>query len=1046
MSRSASPSEPRPSAPRARRSAGRRVLRWTLIVLAVLLLLPVLLLAFLETGPGRRLALGLIEDLGSSPGATIEIGESEGGFLDRLTLSRVTLSDDRGAWLTLEGVVLDWSPSALFGGRLEVELLGAETVALERLPPPSPEPAPQDSSGGLLPDLPFALDLERLEVRSVRLAEPVLGTPAELRIEGAAALDAAMARLDLTVTREDAAGFVTADLAWDRATDRLAVELLAQEPPGGLATRAMELPELPALELALDGEGSLADWRGELALQLDGAPALSGEASVTGVSERDFALSLDVRPAAVEAAEGLLSLPDLGGLLPQGLAVEAAGSLAGDSLALESLRLAGEQLAATAQGTLDLASGARDLAFTLDLPLDEERLEIVQELAGAEAPPELQPLLAGGLALRAEGRLQGDTLSLAALELEGEALDLAAAGTVELAAQTLDLEVSLEVPRGDALAPLLPQIALDAASVQATARGPFTAPQIALEAAVEGLQAPEAALDRLTLQAAAEPLGPDAFGADGYSLTLESELLDPRLLLPDLPPWPYGDTTLTARLQVQPGTGAATLEQLTLQGRELDLQAGGALAVPALSGELALSLDARLPPLPELGPEPPRLVLDARVAGDDLAAGLEGEVAASVTGAETLPEGLGALLGPRAELAGGFAYAEGALTLSAASLVTEDLALDLDGTVAPSRIDLTWRLAAEELSAALAPFAIPASGSLSAHGSLAGDPEEALTVAAEIVGQDLVLQGTEIGPLTAEIALQGLPDAPVGSVSLAAPQSAYGPISLEAEAVAVEGGGYRVEPLSVALGDELVLSGQLAGESAGPPLTGELTGTLAAGPLLQALGVPLQGRGDIAVRLTAPEGQQVATVALDLRGGQAAGVAFGAAKLEATLRDLLGTPSLEATARVSSVDLGGSRLDSVTARAEGALDALRFSLETSGDLGGPSQLSLAGELIEGGSAVRLTRLEGRLADLPLNLAGSTTIGLGDPLTIAPTTIAIASGRVVVEGSQGAGGLSLRLRAEDIALATLDPYIEGMTPSGRLDLVLDLGSRGGRPCL
>lgn len=968
MSPSASPSEaPSPSRERrrgAKRSPGRRLLRWSLVVLAVLLALPLLLLAFLETGPGRRLLVSLIEDFGSGPGMEIAIGGSEGGPLDRLTLTQVTLSDERGAWLRADELILDWNPSALFGGRLEVELLRVGTLALERLPPPGPETTETTDSGGL-PELPFAIEVASLEIGSIDLAEAVLGIPARLRLDAAAAADADTARLDLALTREDAEGFLKADLLWNRADERLSLDLTAQEPRGGLATRLMALPELPSLDLALQGEGSLADWQGRLDMQLAGEEALSGRVTVRGEQARDFTLALDLRPPALEVAEGLASLP------------------------------------------------------------------------------ELQPLLPGGVSLTAEGRLEGETLDLAVLTVSGEVIDLEAAGSLDLAAEAADLSFDLALEDGAAIGGLLPSPTLAAASLTGTLSGPFAAPTLSLEAVVERPEMAEAALDRLRLSLSAEPLGADALGADGFSLALDAGLVGPRLLLPDLPPWPYGDTTVSARLDLFPADGSATLHELSLSGEELALSAEGELALPALAGELLLALDARLPPLPELGSQPPRLTLDGRLSGEDLAAAVEGELAASLIGTESLPEGLGALLGPRVDLAGGFSYADGRIALAAASLLVEQFALDLDGTLAPDKLDVTWRLAVEELEAAMAPLEIPAAGSLVVSGSALGDPGDSLAVEADIDGEALAFEGTQIGPLSGSISFAGLPAAPVGSVSLSAPQSAYGPIAVDAEAVAQEEGGYRVEPLSVALGDELVLQGSLAGETAGLPLTGQLAGTLEAGPLLQALGLPLQGSGDLAITLSAPDGRQNANVEVSLRRGSVADLGYGAIRLQAALTDLLGQPALDATASVESLDLGGGRFDRVTASAQGGLDDLAFSLQANGDLEGPTDIDLAGQLVEGGAAVRLTRLEGRVADLPLALVGQTTIGLGDPLTVAPATFELAGGRVTLEATRGGGNLALKARAEGVELQTFDPFVEGLTPGGRLDMTLDLGGSGGR---
>ncbi len=971
MSPSASPSSARPPEGRARRdpprrrSLGRRLLRWSLLLLAVLLALPLLLLGFLETDVGRRTLVTLIEDMGSSDGAEIAISGSDGSLFNRLTLRGVTLSDEAGAWLELDEVVLDWSPSALLSGRLEVALLRVGEAKLERLPPAGPEAPPDDTAGGL-PSLPFALDLAKLEIGSLRLGEAVLGTAAVLGLQAAAQADSEEARLNLSLKREDGeAGFVKADLIWRQADERLTFDIAAQEPSGGLATRLLELPQLPALDLAMKGEGALDDWHGTLDLQLEGAQALSGEVTMQGEETRAFTVSLAVAPAALEAAESLAGLPDLGALLPTGLTLTSAGRVKGEELELETLKLV------------------------------------------------------------------------------GEGLDLAAKGRVDLDRETVALDIDLALPDGAALAAYLPSPTLKSATLTGRVTGPLAAPQMTANVTLEEPSLPEARMRNLTLQLDATPLGGDALGDDGFAISLDAALNDPELLLPDVPAWTYGDTRLTADLSVQPAAGTARLTRLSLIGDDLDLSLEGDLAVPALAGELEVALKGRLPPLPELGPLPPRVTLNAHVAGDDLSTAIEGELAASLLETESLPDGLGELLGPQVDLAGGFSYGPEGLSLAGASLLAAQVALDLDGAIAASGdLSLTWHVTVEDLAAALRPLAVPAAGRFSASGSLAGDPSSELAVEADLRGEGLSLEGTEIGTLTGTIALSGLPAAPVGTVSLSAPDSAYGPLSLQAEAEADEQGGYRVSPLALSLGTEVALSGELQGTAAGLPLVGRLSGDLKAGPLLQALGVPLQGTGTLSVELTAPEGRQDAVVGLTLGRGSVADLAYGSLQLKASLRDLLAAPALEATLEVAALDLGDGRLDRVSARANGTLDALEFSLQAAGDLNGPSDIALAGRLIDGGAAIELSRLDGKLAGLPLTLAGSSRIGLGDPITVSPTAIQVAGGRVTLEGSRGAG-LSLKVRAEGVDLAAFDPFLEGMTPSGRADLTLDLGGSSGK---
>lgn len=274
-----------------------RIFAW---LIASLLLLSILAVGFLLATPlGNRQVARVAQ--WAVPGLVLE-GVS-GPLPGRLSLTRATLADEDGVWLTVEDATLRLEWTALFGREAHITRLEAARIHLARLPEGEPDP---DPTPGItlpsLPQLPVAIRLDALEVARLELGADVPGGPAALSARGHARLAGPSASVELAVRRLDAPG--TADLVAELEGDRLVARLIASEPPGGVVATAAGQPGAPfQAELALDSQA----WR------LD---ATLGEARVTGAGE------LALAGGAVAASGRLDALP--GPFLPADYAPLAA--------------------------------------------------------------------------------------------------------------------------------------------------------------------------------------------------------------------------------------------------------------------------------------------------------------------------------------------------------------------------------------------------------------------------------------------------------------------------------------------------------------------------------------------------------------------------------------------------------------------------------------------------------------------------------------------------------------------------------------------------
>ncbi len=224
-----------------------------LVGLAIVLL-PVALVALVliaaNTSPGQR----LIEfETSKLTGGTVILTGLSGRFPDALRLAHAELRDTKGAWLTIDSLVLNWSPTALIGRTANIELLQAQSISMPRLPAPSaPTTQAKSSKGGF--SLPVEIDLLALHIARLAIGAPVALKPATIKIDGAATIASMQnGRADIAIDRLDSPGSYR--LTGTLTPTTIAARLTAAEPPGGLIGGLANLPGLGAINLtaAIDG-------------------------------------------------------------------------------------------------------------------------------------------------------------------------------------------------------------------------------------------------------------------------------------------------------------------------------------------------------------------------------------------------------------------------------------------------------------------------------------------------------------------------------------------------------------------------------------------------------------------------------------------------------------------------------------------------------------------------------------------------------------------------------------------------------------------------
>mgnify|MGYP003666796249 FL=1 len=161
-------------------------MRIFILLLWFILALP---LAALAQNDQRDALTAFLEDNLSSDDRKVTVTGFRGAFSSRAEIDKLTIADSEGVWITVSGIVLDWSRAALFGGVIDISELTATEVNIARAPVSTAKPTAPEATGFALPDLPVSVSIKKLEAARIVLGESLLGQKVEGSISAAITLE-----------------------------------------------------------------------------------------------------------------------------------------------------------------------------------------------------------------------------------------------------------------------------------------------------------------------------------------------------------------------------------------------------------------------------------------------------------------------------------------------------------------------------------------------------------------------------------------------------------------------------------------------------------------------------------------------------------------------------------------------------------------------------------------------------------------------------------------------------------------------------------------
>ncbi len=325
--------------------ARRKIPLWMRIAIGVMLALFALAAAgvalryWITSDGGRAFIVSQIDGRRIGPLGTIRISGLQGDPLDAATVADITLVDDEGIWLRAKDARLEWTPTELLAGQLEIRAIKIRKVDMLR----SPRTTYQNENN---PPPDIGLRLDQIEIDEFEIADNVIGPNAKYRISGGAAQGRNGGGFARLVVAPISGPADRADISAEWTEEgTLKGQVAIAGPAGGLVSVLTQAPEDDPVTLSASLSGTIIAFDGKAQLTFGAEP----------VATILISRKADEATLGADIAAGDWPLLD------------AISSRTGDTIRLDGHANLADMLRAPVTLTLTSPTGKVDLSGTADL-------------------------------------------------------------------------------------------------------------------------------------------------------------------------------------------------------------------------------------------------------------------------------------------------------------------------------------------------------------------------------------------------------------------------------------------------------------------------------------------------------------------------------------------------------------------------------------------------------------------------------------------------------------------------------------------------------
>lgn len=243
----------------------------------VLVVAAIAIVIFGFTSFGSRIVTEKVAEIISNRDMNVSIREPGSLLTGGLDAAQITISDTRGVFAEARGISVNWNPLALLTGTFHAKQIGIQSITVVRKPVRTlPSPPDTGEEGGF--KLPIKIDIDNIALPQINLSEQLVGRAFTLVAGGNLQADQSGGHAVLNVNRQSVPDAkLNADVAFMPEENHLRLKAQLAEPKGGVMATLLSLPGDPSVNLSIDGDGPISNWKAKLLAALDGQPRASIE-------------------------------------------------------------------------------------------------------------------------------------------------------------------------------------------------------------------------------------------------------------------------------------------------------------------------------------------------------------------------------------------------------------------------------------------------------------------------------------------------------------------------------------------------------------------------------------------------------------------------------------------------------------------------------------------------------------------------------------------------------------------------------------------------
>lgn len=260
---------------------------------------------YLNSDSGRKQFVQIANDALKSEQSTVHISEIYGDIFSNFQIPLVQLSDQKGIWLELRKLDLNWSPTLLLSGKAQISFLNIEEIEFIR--PPETVEEDRDSEPFVMPSLPIDIEISQYSVGMLKISDALSDVASDFNINGKLKLtedDGIIISSDV-VNSGGQGDQILINISMPSNAANLNAEIMVNAPKDGFFNSFSDAIPNEDVSLEFNGSGPINNWSATFQSALADQNYLEGQL-YHKENEWHLQSEFDVRPFVAQSIAELV--------------------------------------------------------------------------------------------------------------------------------------------------------------------------------------------------------------------------------------------------------------------------------------------------------------------------------------------------------------------------------------------------------------------------------------------------------------------------------------------------------------------------------------------------------------------------------------------------------------------------------------------------------------------------------------------------------------------------------------------------------------------